>query len=209
MTNHPVTLALSMLLQNYAGVHPCLRAPYDPDWHSPCECSDEDDQGLVQWRPVKRESADDFAGLEAALACQVHADIKAYYGSFWSGTVEAVAEEGLVNLLFLWNAEDGDQLVENMIGHALQKQRQRLPLTLFFACTEPDSELFLSLDNQSGEVLLEHPAKAPIKTVAPSLVDFINRLTPAKTLQNQNSGRPGSTAVQQLVAFDHLDDGLT
>lgn len=209
MIQHPVTTALSTLLQSYTKMHRCLQVPYDPDWSSPCELPLEADRAFVQWQPIRREKADDFAGLEAALECTVHADIKAYYDSFWSGTVETVAEEGPVSLLLLWNFEDVTRLVENMIGHALQNRRKNLPLTWFFACTAPDSELFLSLDNQSGEVLLEHPAKPPIKKVAASLADFINRLKPAETLQGQAVDRQLPSSVQQLaVISDQLDDGL-
>ena len=40
-----------------------------------------------------------------------------------------------------------------LIGHALAKRRARAPFSVFFACSEQDSELFLSVDNTTGEVL--------------------------------------------------------
>lgn len=58
------------------------------------------------------------------------------------------------------------------------KRQRKQPLTLFFATTEPDSELFLSVDNKTGEILLEEPAKPPIKIVENDLNTFLNRLTP-------------------------------
>jgi SecY interacting protein Syd len=69
--------------------------------------------------------------------------------------------------------------VENLIGHALAKRRARAPFTVFFACTEPDSELFLSVDNATGEVMLEAPGAKPLRTVAPSLTVFLRGLVPA------------------------------
>ena len=55
----------------------------------------------------------------------------------------------------------------------------RAPFTVFFACTEPESELFLSVDNASGEVVLEAPGAKPLRTVAPSLTVFLRGLDPA------------------------------
>ena len=109
----------------------------------------------------------------------VHPDIKEYYGAYWSAGLEADAPQGPVSLILLWNPDDADRLVENLIGHALAKRRRRSPFTVFFACTAADSELFLTVDNASGEVLLEKPGYKPIEVVAPSLAEFLGRLTPA------------------------------
>jgi SecY interacting protein Syd len=150
---------------------------------SPCECgapfASSDDVQCVSWRPLRRSFADDFAGLERALETTIHADIKAYYGRYWSAGLEAAAQEGHVSLILLWNPSDAERLVENLIGHALAKRRARAPFTVFFACTEPESDLFLSVDNASGEVVLEAPGAKPLRTLAPSLTVFLRGLVPA------------------------------
>jgi len=131
-----------------------------------------------QWRPVPQSTPVDFRGLANALETEIHPDICTFYSSFWSGSLETTSQEGQVSLIQMWNQDDFDRLIENFIGHALMKRQQKLPLTLFFATTEPDSELFLSLDNATGEVLLEEPAKPPKKIVDNDLSTFLNRLTP-------------------------------
>lgn len=153
-----------------------LKTPFDAQWRSPCEL--HQDTEYTYWRPVPQETPVSFAGLENALECEIHPDIKAYYGSYWSGTLEADSEEGQVSLIQIWNAEDFDRLIANLIGHALAKQRLRQPLTIFFANTDPDSELFLSIDNGSGAILLEEPGRAPLRQVDPDISSFIGRLTP-------------------------------
>lgn len=155
-----------------------FEAPFDPEWRSPCERSVDDESGLVHWYPVRQEPAVDFRGLANALEAPVHPDIKAYYGSYWSGHFEAKSKEGHVSLIQLWNPEDFDRLIENLVGHLLVKQRSKQPFTVFFANTEPDAELFLSIDNQSGKVLLEEPGRAPIREVETDIASFIDRLTP-------------------------------
>ena len=175
--------ALAGFVARYLKAFPELYEVYDPHWRSPCETGDPetwaDGTVAVPWQPVRRRYAEDFAGLENALETTIHADIKAYYGGYWSGGLEAQAEEGHVSLIFLWNQSDAQRLVENLIGHAMAKQRARVPFSVFFACTEADSELFLSVDNESGRVLLERPGYKPMREVAESLSGFLGTLKPA------------------------------
>ncbi len=181
--NADVAAELDTFVACYVERFPDLVDPFDPQWRSPCEIGEpfmsEGGVEAVAWRPLRRSFADDFAGLERALEVQIHDDIKAYYGRFWSGGLEATAQEGHVSLIQLWNPADAQRLVENLIGHALAKRRARAPLTIFCACTEPESELFLSIDNTTGEVVLEAPGAKPLRTVAPSLTVFLRGLAPA------------------------------
>lgn len=178
-----VASVLKGFVARYTDEFPDLYEIHDPQWRSPCEVGEPhawpDGTQVVRWRPVARRYAEDFAGLENALETTIHPDIKAYYGAFWSGGLEARASEGHVSLILLWNPADADRLVENLIGHAMAKQRARAPFSVFFACTEANSELFLSVENDSGRVLLERPGRKPLRTVAESLAAFLSELEPA------------------------------
>ena len=183
MSALPVGEALAAFVTRYLDEFPELYEVFDPAWRSPCEVGNpirrEDGIEVVRWQPLRRRYADDFAGLENALEVPVHPDIKAYYGAYWSGGLEAEAPDGHVSLIFLWNQQDTDRLVENLIGHALAKRRAKSPFSVFFACTDPNSELFLSVENNTGQVLLERPGYKPVRTVANSLAAFLATLTPA------------------------------
>lgn len=186
-----VSEALADFMNHTLKSYPDLRAPFDPDWRSPCEIGApiETEQGpLIAWQPLARHPAtvtDDFAPLERALELPIHPDIKAYWGAYWAAGLEAEAIDGHVSLLFPWNPEDLERLNENLIGHALSKKAggkkgsRNRNMTVFFACTEPESELFLSVDNETGAVLLEKPGFKPIREVAPDLASFLTTLVPA------------------------------
>jgi SecY interacting protein Syd len=179
-----VVSALDFFIECSLKAFPRQERWYDPDWPSPCECgapfSGPDGEQRILWRPVRRHvPADDLAGLERALEIPIHQDIKDYYGAFWSGSLEATAPQGHVSLILLWNTEDADRLVENLIGHALAKRQARSPFTVFFACTEPDADTFLSIDNDTGRIVLEEPGRPPLRTVADSLETFLDTLVPA------------------------------
>lgn len=142
----------------------------DPDWTSPAELGEQ------RWRPVPQSPVVDFRGIENALELTVHPDAVIWYSRWWAGGLHASADEGEVNLIQLWNHRDFDSLVANVIGHALNKRRSKAPFSVFFATTEEDSELFLSIDNASGAVVLEAPMDKPVREVAPDLASFLARL---------------------------------
>ena len=132
---------------------------------------------MITWMPVDRSVCGNFKDVEHALELKLHPDVAAFYGSFWSSSIEAETEEGRLTLIQIWNQEDFDNLCGNLIGHALAKQRIGAPLTIFLACTDED-ELILSLDNNTGEVVLEHPGERPLRVVETSLTGFLSRLNP-------------------------------
>ncbi len=156
-----------------------LRSEFDSQWRSEAEIMQED--GLTFWRPVRQTPPVDFSGLGNAIDAPVHEDIANYYNSFWAGTVETQSEEGHVSLIQLWNPDDFERLIGNLIGHFMAKKRNRQPFTVFFANTEPESELFLSINNEDGQVLLEEPGNV-IKTVESDIATFLRRLTPTDAL---------------------------
>jgi len=158
--------------------------PFDPDWRSPCELDHRrEEQGpQVGWCPTPQTTPMSFDGLANALEQAIHPDICAYFSQYWSGSLQTQAHEGHVSLIQLWNPEDFDRLIENLIGHSLVKKRRRVSFTVFFATTEEDSELFLSIDNLTGQVLLEHPGKPPLRTVANSVAEFLDTLTPVASM---------------------------
>lgn len=155
--------------------------PFDADWRSPCETGDPitiEDEQWVPWSPVPRQHARDFDGLANAIEAEVHPSIRDYYAQYWSGNLEAASEEGELSLILLWNPDDVDRLVENLVGHVLVRLRARRALTLFFGCTDPATDLILSVRNDDGVVLAEDTRGKVIREVADSLSDFLARLEP-------------------------------
>ncbi|MBQ63130.1 MAG: hypothetical protein CMQ19_13810 [Gammaproteobacteria bacterium] len=179
--NLKINAALTGLFQTALDMsgNEAFSTPFDPEWRSDCEVGQQGSNTL--WRPMVQKPAVDFSGLANAVDAPIHPDISAYYGSFWAGNLESTSQEGHVSLIQLWNHEDFDRLIGNLVGHFMAKQRSRQPFTVFIANTEPDSELFLSVDNESGQVLLEEPATPPLKVVEKDLATFLERLSPVLT----------------------------
>ena len=155
---------------------------FDPDWRSPCEIGDVDAEGRISWQ-IALQSDTSFARLEHALNITLHVDIKTYYSQFWFPSLGAMSPDGDLDLIGLWNIEDFERLQANLIGHAMQQQKRKLSLAIFFATTLPDNDYCLAVDNRSGEVVLERPGCVPERIIAPTLKDFLETLTPRFSLK--------------------------
>jgi SecY interacting protein Syd len=153
-----------------------FKQPFDKEWRSPCEVRQEGTDTL--WRPIEQNGSLDFSGLANAAEASIHPDIQTYYNVYWSGTLLGKTKEGEVSLIQIWNEDDFTRLLENLVGHLFHKIRAKQPFTVFFANTEEDSELFLSIDNSSGVILLEEPGRPPLREIAPDLATFLDRVEP-------------------------------
>lgn len=154
------------------------RIEQDPDWPSSCYRGEPDAASMQSWQPTRQEQSNDlFERLELALETPIHPDIKQYYQRYWSDPLPARSPQGQLQLLFVWNPEDYERLRANLVGHALGRIKLKQPLTLFFGCTYPE-EYVLTVDNLSGQVMLEQPGKKSSELVAASLAEFLDQLTP-------------------------------
>lgn len=169
---------------------------YNSQWHSSCLRGERftpagSSQSLSYWQPLKREvnydllennllennsAENDLAGIEKALEIDLHPDIKTFFTGFWSDHIDANYQHGNLTLLFVWNAEDMQNLIKNQLGHALDKIRNRQELSFFIACTEAD--FIISIVNTTGHIVLERPGSKPEKILAQSLRDFFDDLEP-------------------------------
>jgi len=162
--------------QRHHGQPPSIEA--DPEWPSACLQGPVDANGLQHWQPVRQPQATDlFERIGSALDSPVHPDLAAYYSRYWSDPLPARCATGDLSLLFVWNEADFERLRGNLIGHLLDCRRNKRPPALFFGCTEPE-EYVLSVNNASGEVVLEQPGAKRFDRVAPSLAAFIASLQP-------------------------------
>ena len=147
---------------------------HDPEWTSPCELLPPDADGMVRWRPVAMESSPDFADLEAAAGIRLHPDIRAFYGSFWGWGGEGEHSGESVSLRVAWNPEDLDQIKQGIVEHVAVCAAHPTPATVHVANTA--SDLYFSVDNTTGEVLLEEPGHPRLQVVAPSLSRFLTEM---------------------------------
>lgn len=160
---------------------------HDDEWPSPCEIQKDNVQdenkflseGEVFWQPidVEKEHQLNFNNVESALELTLNSDVKTYFTTLYSETLDATCEEGNLSLLFAWNNDDFQRLQENIIGHILMKQRLKQEITVFFAVTD-EEDMIISVDNNTGAVWVERVGCQPHKKLAESLAEFLNKVSP-------------------------------
>ncbi len=169
--------ALDEFVSRYTQHHEDLTIEYDPEWPSPCYTNSAQPGELVKWQPVRQSENNDFRNVEEAMEIALNPQYCAYFTRYFSENLPAKAEQGNCELLQVWNQDDFERLQQNLIGHLLMKKRLKQPPTLFFALTDED-DFILTVDNETGKVMLEQVGKIPAKEIADDLVSFLSGLSP-------------------------------
>lgn len=166
----------SAFIEQYQSKHEQLpTVETDESWLSPCEQGDAGNNESY-WKPILIEESLTFSNVESALNITLHQDFTEYFTCFYSESIDAVAEDGNLSLLFPWNKDDFERLQQNIIGHIMMKQRLKQNITLFFAVTD-EEDMIISVDNTSGEVWVEQVGCKPHKKLANNIIEFIEGLT--------------------------------
>lgn len=152
----------------------------ESDWLSPCFIGTPLSGQDHPWCPVVNQDDANtmFKRLGDALNESVPESIANYYDYGWSQCLRAKHPQGELSLIFVWNQDDMERLRANLIGHALNKRKLKQPISYFFATTEPDGEKILSVEGQSGRVLLERPGRKDYSVVSESLALFLEEVHP-------------------------------
>ena len=158
--------------QAQRGIRVCC--PADENRPSPCRYDVEDPE---RWRPWSRPQPVSLQNIASALECEFHPAIHDYYGHGFAGPLTASFKGLAVTLVQSWNEEDFERLQQNLVAHVLMLRRLKLPITLFLA-TVPDESRVISLDNETGEVVLEQLGQKKRWVLAESLPAFLQRLSP-------------------------------
>lgn len=176
-----VVSSLQAFIQRFVQYHQQLGQPlvtdWDANWPSPCQVGEPDADGHIIWQPLARSEPADFIDTERALELEFHPDVKAFFSAYWSENLTAHTSRGALQLLLPWNEDDFIRLQQNLIGHVLMKKRLKQPVTLFFAVTD-DDDFILSLDNHSGQVVLERVGLPASEVLADNLSSFLDGLAP-------------------------------
>lgn len=154
--------------------YPCP-VEHDPEWVSPCQLGEADDDGMIKWQPVEMSPPANFSDVEEKLGLALHSDAKEFYGSWWAGPVYEFRHCGETLLLkTIWNLFELNSFKESLLDHIHACRAAGRSPTVFIGNT--DSCCFFSVDNATGEVVLEEPGNPNRTCISPNLATFLEEL---------------------------------
>ncbi|WP_241649484.1 SecY-interacting protein [Rosenbergiella collisarenosi] len=146
---------------------------------SPCLIGTYDN--YITWQPQPFSRPKNLDAVSNGVDLLLQPSVVAFYGTQYAAEMPAIFEELPLTLLQAWNDEDFTLLQQNLVAHLVMKRRLKHSPTLFIGTTEDDSTI-ISVENLSGNVVLELLGKQQHKVLAPSLSDFLQRLVPRSQL---------------------------
>ncbi|WP_076408127.1 SecY-interacting protein [Shewanella sp. UCD-KL12] len=139
--------------------------------------SDDNDDLLVFWKPVKRAEVGSFENVESALELKLQVDINEFYGAHFSAPLLFDSQWGEGELLQAWSLTDFEYLQQNIIGHLMMKKKLKQPPTWFIGVLG-NGEQMLTVDNSDGSVWIEIPGEEQSEKLSDNLNDFIKQVSP-------------------------------
>ncbi|UTM57879.1 SecY-interacting protein [Photobacterium sp. CCB-ST2H9] len=178
--NHPVTAALADFSSRFmkAWSYDQASQPCSSDLiglASPCVVRDSGD--TVFWQPVVREPAGDLAAVEQGIELRLHADIQAFYGSYFSGDMAARFQDLELDLLQAFSESDHQRLQENILGHLVTQRRLKLKPTVFIGVMASEHQV-IAVCNLTGNVILETLGQSEREVLAEDVASFLRQLEP-------------------------------
>lgn len=152
-------------------------APYSTnygDLESPCIIA-RDETGVF-WQP-KLENTQTFAIVEEVMNLRINPAAADFYCVQLAGDLSAYWHEKPISLIQIWNQEDFRHFEANLLGHLEMQRKRKMRPTVFIATTQDESEL-ISIDNQTGAIILENLTTKTATELAPNLTAFLNELMP-------------------------------
>lgn len=175
--------ALEQFTQRYVEL---WQATYQHDpksealYDMPSPCITETKGSVVFWCPVAAEGKS-LTIVEQVINITLHPDAHYFYQTQYAGDMQAVFNDVSLSLIQVWNDEDFARLEQHLIAHlTMQKKLKRRP-SVFIASTNDDTEI-ISIDNQTGNILLERLIDNKNTLLADNLIEFLAQLKPIAQL---------------------------
>ncbi|WP_392552355.1 SecY-interacting protein [Orbus wheelerorum] len=142
----------------------------------PSPCIKDTIDLAIFWLPI-RPSPHTLNIVEEVINIRIHDDAHLFYGTQYAGDMKAQWNHLSLSLLQIWSDDDFSRLEQNIIAHlTMQKRLKRRP-SIFIATTDDETEI-VSIDNQTGNVILEKLITNETDVLADDLDAFLSSLKP-------------------------------
>lgn len=144
----------------------------------PSPCMEYSKGEVIYWLPKPFPMPNEkLHSVEKALEIHFYPNIHQFYTTQLAADMRVKFQGRQLDLIQVWNMTDFTCLQENLIGHLITQKKCRLTPTLFIASLDSEFEI-ISVDNLTGQVILETLGQTTRSVLACNLIKFLKQLTP-------------------------------
>lgn len=135
-----------------------------------------DDEGWSRWKPMKKDTKEEFEIIEKLLKLTINNDIKEYFNSYWFLQLEGTFKKKDINLEPVIPGKELNNFKDKLQGYieAHDGDTSYIPIG-----TEDDSGYLIVIENDTGIIKIENHDTGKFRTIAKSLYELINELKPS------------------------------
>jgi len=141
---------------------------------SPCITSTID--LAIFWLPIQ-PSPYTLKIVEEVVNIRIHDDAHLFYGTQYAADMQAKFHHLSLSLIQVWSDDDFSRLEQNIIAHLMMQKKLKRRPSIFIATTDDETEI-ITIDNQTGKIILEKLITNETEVLADDLNVFLKSLKP-------------------------------
>ncbi|XKM13435.1 SecY-interacting protein [Orbaceae bacterium ac157xtp] len=136
----------------------------------------DSDEMVVFWQAVPSD-LHTLNIVEQVVNLKIRDEAHQFYGTQYAGDMQAMFGDLRLTLIQVWSEDDFSRLEQNLISHLSMQRRLKRKPTLFIATTDDETKI-ISIDNQTGSIILEDLIANESTLLAENLSLFLSQLIP-------------------------------
>lgn len=141
---------------------------------SPCIIDTKD--LAVLWLPLS-SNTHTLDIVEEVINIKIHPDAHLFYGTQYAGDMRAMLGDLSLSLVQVWNEDDFSRLEKNLIAHLMMQKKLKRNPSIFIGSTDDDTQI-ISIDNITGNIVIEKLIENEVIVIAKSLDEFLTEIKP-------------------------------
>jgi len=115
--------------------------------------------------------------VEDVVNIRIHDNAHLFYGTQYAGDMQAKFSHLSLSLIQVWSDDDFLRLEQNIIAHLMMQKRLKRQPSIFIATTDDETEI-VTIDNQTGKIMLEKLITNETEVLTNDLDTFLSGLNP-------------------------------
>ncbi|MED3899039.1 SecY-interacting protein Syd [Priestia megaterium] len=131
----------------------------------------QDEEGYIAWKPLEKDKNTNFQQFEQEMNIILHADLKAYFNSFWFLEMIGWVSEYNVNLYPVTPGVEPEAFFQRVKDYILEKEK-----SVYIPVGFESNGMLIVMNNQSGGIFIENYEDESYEYLSSNLKELISQL---------------------------------